>query len=113
MVIGMEFLQKLAEQAGVTGTILALALLAIWYIDRERKRDLAIKDKMLQEVQNKRVADAQAMVDKLLSLNDKWNETLQTQLQAGAESTKVLMDVRDRVDELGQRVDDLYEEARR
>lgn len=90
-----EMLIELAKQAGVAGTILALCMIYIWRLSQD-----------MQKIQDKRVADAQAMVDKLLELNAKWNETLRALVEKDTEANKALNEVRGMVS-------DLYLEAKR
>ncbi len=111
--MGDKLLEQLAEHLGVPGVILALCLWALWKVYKDGKKAQEGYEKQLKEIHEKRVADAQSMVEKLLSLNDKWNQTLQSQLQSSSDGAKVLEEVRDQLDEVQSKVDDLYEEARR
>jgi len=74
-----ELLGHLAANGGSIGVVLGLAYL---YIRQQHKE--------LREVENKRVLDNQAMVTKLLELNDKWNETINSQIEV-SEAQKVLL----------------------
>ncbi len=72
-------LELLATNAGPIGIVLAITY---WYVNKLHKE--------LVDVQNKRVTDQQAMVSKLLELNDKWHEALNAQSET-AEAQKILL----------------------
>lgn len=78
-----DLLLELAKAGGPVGVCLALAYLYI----REQHR-------ALREVESKRVADAQAMVSKLLELNDKWNETLNSHIEVAEAQKQLLLDLK-------------------
>lgn len=78
-----ELLGLLAERAGPIGVVLALAYLYI----RQQHKELA-------EVQEKRVSDQQAMIAKLLELNDKWNETINAQIEVSEAHKQILQDLK-------------------
>lgn len=78
-----ELLLKLAENGGPVGICLAFAYLYI----RQQHREI-------REVENKRVTDQQAMVSKLLELNDKWNETINSQVEAMEANRLLLSDLK-------------------
>lgn len=74
-----QLLQQLATTGGPVGISLGIAYLYIRQLHKE-----------LREVEDKRVKDQQAMVSKLLELNDKWNETINSQIEV-SEAQKVLL----------------------
>jgi hypothetical protein len=86
-----ELLALLVERAGPVGVVLAIAYLYI----RQQHKELA-------EVQEKRVTDQQAMVAKLLELNDKWNETINAQIEASEPQKQILQDLKSGVQDLKQ-----------
>jgi predicted negative regulator of RcsB-dependent stress response len=146
----VEFLVELGKQAGVVGTILAIACLAIWWLYRDKQKEAATHATSLEEIhkkhaedtqaqhkkhaedvsllnkqytealallherhatalagiQQKRVDDAQQMIEKLLELNNKWNATLSARGEADEELGKYLQEIRGIVM-------DLYMEAKR
>ncbi len=85
MVIGtmMQLLQLLASTAGPIGIVLAITY---WYVNKLHKE--------LMEVQEKRVTDQQAMVSKLLELNDKWSEAIATQSEVMEAQKYLLGDIK-------------------
>ncbi len=79
-------LANLAEHGGPVGVTLALAYM---YIRQQHSE--------LMSVQDQRVKDAKAMVDKLLELNDKWNETINAQIEVSEAQKTILADVQSRL----------------
>lgn len=71
-------------QLGVLGPVLILAGLYILKLHRE-----------LREVHEKRTADAQAVVDKLMQLYEEWHQTLSSHVKAMEEQSSALADLRD------------------
>lgn len=65
-----ELLQELGR-SGLLGVLLALALAWIYNLHKQ-----------INMLQNKRVSDATAVTDKMLELNDKWNDTIREQVKA-------------------------------
>lgn len=76
-------LQSLATTGGPIGVFCALAYLYIRQLHRE-----------IREVETKRVADAQSMIQKLLDLNDKWHETINSQIEVSEAQKSLLTDVK-------------------
>ena len=56
--------------------------------------------KALRETQDKRTQDAQAMIDKLLLLNDKWNSSITEQMRLVETIEETLRDVKQALREL-------------
>ena len=96
----MDMLSELAKQAGGVGTVLALCLLAIRKLHSDSQQAQIRYITSLQEIQEKWVRDAQAMIDKLLDLNNKWNLTLTSQAEASDGLVKVMTELRELVMEL-------------
>jgi predicted transcriptional regulator len=78
-----ELLTHLATQGGAVGVCLGLSYLFIRQLHKE-----------LREVENKRVEDNKAMVSKLLELNDKWNETINAQIEVSEAQKTLLADIK-------------------
>jgi hypothetical protein len=83
-----ELLTHLATNGGSVGVALGLAYL---YIRQQHKE--------LREVENKRVEDNKAMVTKLLELNDKWNETINAQIEVSEAQKTLLADLKLQMDQ--------------
>lgn len=81
-----QLLSSLAEHGGPVGVSLALAYL---YIRQQHSELMAVQDQ--------RVKDAKSMVDKLLELNDKWNETINAQIEVSEAQKAILADVQNRL----------------
>ena len=73
----------LLSSGGPVGVALAMCYL---YIRQQHNE--------LREVSEKRVEDNKAMVSKLLDLNDKWNETINAQIEAGEAQKQLLVDLK-------------------
>lgn len=78
-----ELLLHLAQTGGPIGICLGLAYLYIRQMHRE-----------IREVETKRVSDSQAMVQKLLELNDKWNETINSQIEVSEAQKQLFTDLK-------------------
>lgn len=78
-----DLLAKLATAGGPVGITLVLVYLYVKGLSEQ-----------VREVESKRVADAQAMVQKLLDLNDKWNEAVNSQVEVQEASKQLLGDLR-------------------
>lgn len=76
-------LKELVSHGGLFGAILFMCYLYI--------RDLSAK---LNDIQDKRVADQQAMIEKLLELNDKWNDTLNSSLESAEAQQELVKDLK-------------------
>lgn len=74
---------SLVEHTGPVGVVLGL----VWLYLKQLHKELA-------EVQEKRVAEAQATINKLLELNDKWNETISAQIESAEGLKPLLMDLK-------------------
>jgi len=83
-----DLLLKIAQTGGPVGICLVL----MYLFARQQ-------DKTVREVEAKRVADAQAMTQKLLDLNDKWNETINSQIEVQEAQKNLLSDVRRAIDD--------------
>lgn len=79
----LDLFDKLATTGGPVGVCLAFAYL---YIRQQHKE--------LRDVETKRVSDQQAMVTKLLELNDKWNETINSQIEVSEAHKQILSDMK-------------------
>ncbi len=78
-----DLILHLASDLGPVGLVLAAAYLYI----RQQHREL-------REVETKRVDDNKAMVAKLLELNDKWNETINAQIEVSEAQKQLLADLK-------------------
>jgi hypothetical protein len=78
---------EIAKGAGPAGVCL---LAAYWYI-RQLQTDIS-------NVQQKRVDDAQSMINKLLELNDKWNEALNEKVDLAENTQELLKEVLRKMD---------------
>lgn len=79
----LTLLQQLAATGGPVGVTLALAYMYIRQLHRE-----------LREVETKRVQDAQTVIQKMLDLNDKWHETINSQVEVSEAQKSLLADLR-------------------
>ncbi len=78
-----DLIIHLLSSGGPVGVSLAVCYLYI----RQQHREL-------REVENKRVEDNKAMVQKLLELNDKWNETINAQIEVSEAQKQLLADLK-------------------
>lgn len=70
-----------------SGGPVGIALAACYLYIRQQHREL-------REVEGKRVDDNKAMVQKLLELNDKWNETINAQIEVSEAQKTLLADLK-------------------
>jgi hypothetical protein len=71
-------------QLGILGPVLAALALYTWKLHRD-----------LREVEAKRTYDAQAVTQKLLELNDKWNQVIHSQLMSVEAQRDLLKEIKD------------------
>lgn len=64
-------------QAGILGVLLVLVGLYLLWLQREYRKDIAALGAALKDSQEKRVADAQAVVATVLTVVKEYNATMQ------------------------------------
>jgi chromosome condensin MukBEF ATPase and DNA-binding subunit MukB len=71
-------------QLGILGPVLAVLARYTWKLHRD-----------LREVEAKRTHDAQAVTQKLLELNDKWNQVIHSQLMSVEAQRDLLKEIKE------------------
>jgi hypothetical protein len=77
------------------GALSPVIILFAWYIIQKDK-EIKAKDESMSIVQEARVAEAQAVTDRLLDLSEKWMEAIQKNTEATERVRTVLHAIHDR-----------------
>lgn len=77
------------------GALSPVIILFAWYIVQKDK-EIKSKDEAMSVVQEARVAEAQAVTDRLLDLSEKWMEAIQKNTEATEQVRTVLHAIHDR-----------------
>ena len=86
---------KALLQGGILGAILLLVGLYLLWLQREYRKDVALLQAQLKDSQEKRVADAQAVVATMLTVVREFNTTMGTFNTTMMANTNALEELRD------------------
>lgn len=91
----LEEAGKALLQGGILGAVLLLVGLYLLWLQREYRKDVALLQVQLKDSQEKRVADAQAVVTTVLTVVREYNTTMQALNATILQNTNALEELRE------------------
>jgi hypothetical protein len=86
-------ISKIIETGGIMGAVYLITMVPLALYAKKQAQEL-------KEVQDRRAVDAQQTVDKLLTLNDKWNATVAEQIRTVEAIDTSMADLRSAINEI-------------